>query len=76
MLSFPAEGDSTPERAFVNISDEPRETRRTAADFEQVVISNTHYLFATVDNDGGLSSMMQPEPMSISPPSAKMVALG
>ena len=54
MLSFPMEGDSTPERAFVNTSDVPRETGRTTANFEQVVVSDTHHLFATVDNDGSL----------------------
>lgn len=29
-------------------------TGRTTADFEQVVVSNAHHLFTTVDNDSGL----------------------
>lgn len=31
-----------------------KDGKRTTADFEQVIVSNAHHLFATVDNDSGL----------------------
>ena len=58
-MLFPMEGDSTPESAArkqVQRRDEGKRlgrTRRTTADFEQVVVSDAHHFFATVDDDGG-----------------------
>jgi hypothetical protein len=63
-LLFPIEGDSTPvtkkkkkksdSRREPNTREREDKARRTTADFKQVVVSDTHDLLASVDDDGTL----------------------
>src|ERR1700761_4804666 len=92
VLKSPTVGDSTPVRVPRIRRLCESERVRTTADFKEVVVADAHYLFPPGRSSVGLrtfsyravhlfttmapSSMMQPEPTTIGPAMAKMVALG
>jgi len=91
-LNDPIEGDSIPANIFEQLEVKHVFSKRTRAYFKEVIIPNTHNFLAptkTVQRCWkdcaktshlltiiALSSMMHPEPMTIGPATAKIVALG